>query len=303
MREKIYIPHVIENNKSKNKHYQNKAYLYLLPSLIVAALFYWYPSIKSIVESFLVVNQSGKILGFAGLDNYRRLFSDQAFLHSLKVSLTFILLFVPANTAVTLLAASLTRRPSRHSFIPEYIFFTPVAVSLSAYSLLMREIFRGEASVLNNLLSTTFSGITTPAGAMAVLVVLGIFLDFGLDYILLMCAFRSIDRSVLEAARMDGAGGWRLYWCVEVPMIKETVLVTIFLALKDAILISAPIIILTEGGPYRSTETVMFYYYTEAFRSGNRAVQNALASIVLSVAGVGMCVYSVLKNRRRHFDE
>lgn len=283
---------------SKKTYYQNKAYLYLLPAIAVAAVFYWYPSVKSIVDSFLVVNQGGTVIGYAGLDNYRRLFSDQAFLHSLKVSATFILLFVPANTFVTLLASSLTRRPSRLSFIPEYIFFTPVAVSLSAYSLLMREIFRGESSVLNQLFGTLFSGISTPGGAMAVLVILGIFLDFGLDYILLMCAFRSIDRSVIEAARMDGAGGWRLYWLVEVPMIKETVLVTVFLALKDAILISAPIIILTEGGPFRSTETVMFYYYTEAFRSGNRAVQNALASMVLTMAGVGMSVYAILKKRK-----
>ncbi len=296
--EKEYIPHVSFKKSGKKKHFQNKAYLYLLPALTVAAAFCWYPSVKSIVESFLVVNQGGKVIGFAAFDNYRRLFSDQAFLHSIKVSVTFILLFVPANTFVTLLAASLTRRPSRLSFIPEYIFFTPVAVSLSAYSLLMSDIFRGEASVLNNLFSTAFSGITTPAGAMAVLVILGIFLDFGLDYILLMCAFRSIDRSVIEAARMDGAGGWRLYWCVEVPMIKNTVLVTIFLALKDALLISAPIIILTEGGPYRSTETIMFYYYTEAFRSGNRAVQNALASIVLLIAGAGMTVYSIFKRKK-----
>ncbi|MCR5760680.1 MAG: sugar ABC transporter permease [Sphaerochaetaceae bacterium] len=284
-----------EKKTTKKYHSQNKAYLYLLPAITVAALFYWYPSLKSIVESFLTVNQSGKILGFAGLDNYRRLFSDPAFINSLKVSLTFIALFVPANTFITLLAASLTRRPSRLSFIPEYIFFAPVAVSLSAYSLLMRDIFRGQASVLNNLLGTTFSGITSAAGAMAVLVVLGIFLDFGLDYILLICAFRSIDSSVVEAARMDGAGGWRLYWLVEVPMIKDTVLVTVFLALKDAILISAPIIILTEGGPFRSTETVMFYYYTEAFRSGNRGVQNALAALVLTLAALIMTIYTTYK--------
>ncbi len=113
-----------------------------------------------------------------------------------------------------------------------------------------------------------------------------------------MCTFRSIDRSVIEAARMDGAGGWRLYWNVEVPMIKDTVLVTVFLALKDAILISAPIIILTEGGPYRSTETVMFYYYTEAFRSGNRAVQNALSSLVLTLSGVFLALYLIHRKKK-----
>lgn len=283
------LSHVKRRNDSK-------AYLYLAPAVILAALFCWYPAIIGFVQSFLTVNASGKVLGFAGLANYRSLFSDKAFQNSLKVSLRFILLFVPANTFVTLLAASMTRRKSRFSAIPEYVFFAPVAVSLSAYSLIMKDLFRGTASVINKLFGLKFGWITEPAGAMATLVILGIFLDFGIDYILLMCAFRSSDKSVLEAARMDGAGGWRLFWQIELPLIRETTLVTIFLALKDAILISAPIIILTEGGPYRSTETVMFYYYLEAFKSGNRGVQNALSALVIVIAAIFMALYN---SRRR----
>ena len=275
---------------------ESKAYLYLAPAVILAALFCWYPAIIGFVQSFLTVNTSGKVLGFAGLSNYRSLFSDKAFQNSLRVSLRFIVLFVPANTFVTLLAASMTRRKSRFSAIPEYVFFAPVAVSLSAYSLIMKDLFRGSASVINKITGLKMGWITEPAGAMATLVILGIFLDFGIDYILLMCAFRSSDKSVLEAARMDGAGGWRLFFQIELPLIRETTLVTIFLALKDAILISAPIIILTEGGPYRSTETVMFYYYLEAFKSGNRGVQNALSALVIVIAAIFMALYN---SRRR----
>ncbi len=279
------------------KRNELKAYIYLAPALILAGIFCWFPALKGFVESFLKVNQGGRILGFAGLSNYRMLFADGAFHNSVKVTLKFVLIFVPVNTAVTLLAASLTRRPSRFSALPEYLFFSPVAISLSAYSLLMREIFRGTASVANKVLGTSSGWITEPAGAMATLVILGVFLDFGIDYIILMCSFRSIDRNVIEAARMDGAGGWRLFFQVELPMIRETVLVTIFLALKDAILISAPILILTEGGPYRSTETLMFYYYIEAFKSGNRAVQNALSSLVLLLAAIIMFVTRKAKRR------
>lgn len=292
---KIQILSKLSHVKRRN---DSKAYLFLAPAVILAALFCWYPAIKGTVESFLSVNASGKVLGFAGLNNYRSLFSDRAFQNSVKVTLKFIALFVPANTFITLLAASMTRRKSRLSFIPEYIFFTPVAISLSAYSLLMREIFRGNASVINRITGLDLGWITEPGGAMATLVILGIFLDFGIDYILLMCAFRSSDKSVLEAARMDGAGGWRLFWQIEIPLIKETILVTVFLALKDAILISAPIIILTEGGPFRSTETIMFYYYIEAFKSGNRGVQNALSALVLTVAAIAMAIYCLRRREK-----
>ncbi|MBQ0071353.1 MAG: sugar ABC transporter permease, partial [Spirochaetales bacterium] len=274
-----------------------KAYLFLLPAVLIAGVFCWFPALKSFVESFLRVNAGGKILGFAGFSNYRSLLGDKAFHNSLWVSLKFVLLFVPLNTLLTLTAASMTRRKSRFSFLPEFLFFTPVAVSLSAYSLIMKELFRGKASVINSLFGWNSGWITTPGGAMAVLVILGIFLDFGLDYIMLLCAFRSSDKSIIEAARLDGAGGTRLFLQIEIPLIRETTLVTVFLALKDALLISAPIIILTEGGPFRSTETVMFYYYTEAFRSGNRAVQNALSALVLLLAAATMALYLRRKSK------
>ena len=271
--------------------YRIKPYLFIAPAVILAALFWWFPSAKGFVDSFLTVSNSGRIMGFAGFRNYVMLFSDESFLNSLWTTLKFAVLFVPLNTILTVLAASMTRRKSKLSFIPEYLFFSPVAVSLSAYSLLFREMFRGKASMINRLFGLEAGWITEPTGAMVTLVILGVFLDFGIDYILLMCAFRSLDKNVIEAARMDGAGGWRLLFDVELPMIGKTVMVTVFLALKDAILICAPILILTEGGPFRSTETIMFYYYTEAFRSGNRAVQNALSSLVLAIAALAMIVY------------
>lgn len=285
----VFLLHIFFNVMRKET---KKAYLFLLPALVLSLVFSIYPALSAVAESFLTISNSGKVQGFAFLDNYRILFSDSSFLNALRNTMIFVLLFVPFNTFFTLLAASLTRRKSRHSWSVEYIFFMPLAVSLSAYSLIMKELFRGKSSVLNSIFHTTLGGITTPWGAMLTLVVLGIFLDFGLDYILLLCSFRSIDKSIIEAARMDGAGGRTLFYAIELPQVIHTVLVTIFLAVKDALLISAPVIILTEGGPYRSTETIMFYYYTEAFRSGNRAVQNALSSIILYAVIIFMAVYA-----------
>ena len=290
------LPHVSSAIPLK---YRIKPYLFIAPAVILAALFWWYPSAKGFVDSFLTISNSGKVMGFAGMKNYVMLFSDESFTNSLWTTLKFTLLFVPSNTILTVLAASLTRRRSKLSFLPEYLFFSPVAISLSAYSLLFREMFRGKASVMNRLFGLESGWITEPAGAMVTLVILGVFLDFGLDYILLMCAFRSLDRNIIEAARMDGAGGWGLLFGVELPMIGKTVMVTVFLALKDAILICAPILILTEGGPFRSTETIMFYYYTEAFRSGNRAVQNALSSLVLTIAALAMIIYERRERSRQ----
>ena len=132
---------------------------------------------------------------------------------------------------------------------------------------------------------------------MAVLVMLSVFLDFGLDYILLLSSFRSIDKSVIEAAEIDGCSSIRTLFMIELPQIRPMLLITVFMALKDALLISAPVMLLTEGGPFRSTETVMYYYYLEAFRSSNLQKGRTISTLM---AGVSMILVALASRRRYH---
>ena len=127
---------------------------------------------------------------------------------------------------------------------------------------------------------------------------LGVFLDFGIDYIILLSSFRSIDKSVIEAAMLDGASDERIFFSIELKMVKNIVLAIVFLALKDALLIVAPVTILTEGGPFRSTETIMFYYYIEAFKSNNVAIGNTI-TVILVLLSVAMMSIATSKRSER----
>ena len=274
-----------------------KAYVLLMPSLILAVMFSFYPLIKSVAGSFLTISQQGEVRGFAGLMNYISLFSDPAFPASIRHTLLFILMFLPLNTALTLLAAILTRRKTRWGGIAEYIFFMPMAVSLSSLSLIFREMFRGRVSVINQILDTDIAWLDSPGTALLVLAFLGVFLDFGIDYILLLSSFRKIDRSLIEAASIDGAGSLRTLFFIELPEVRPMLSVIIFLAIKDAIMISAPVMILTAGGPFRSTETIMYYYYLEAFRSGNRGTGSSIATLMAILAGL---IMAAMAARGRH---
>ena len=172
-----------------------------------------------------------------------------------------------------------------------------MAVSLSSISLIFREIFRGRVSIANRILSTDLPWLESPGCAIFVLSLLGVFLDFGIDYILLLSSFRKIDRSLIEAASIDGAGSLRTLFYIELPEVKPMLSVIIFLAIKDAIMISAPVMILTAGGPFRSTETIMYYYYLEAFRSGNRGTGSSIATLMAILAGL---IMATMAARRRH---
>ena len=279
-----------------NKEKNIRAYLFLLPALLLAVLFSFIPLAKSFIGSFLTISQSGKVLGFAGLGNYISLFKNQAFLSSIANTARFTVFFLPLNTLITLVAAALTRKKRRYTAISEFIFMTPMAFSLSALALIFKELFRGRVSVINRLTGLSLEWLDQSGPAMAVLVILGLFLDFALDYILLLSAFRGTDKSIIEAAEIDGASGGKLFFLIELPSIKNILSITIFMALKDAVLISAPVMVLTEGGPFRSTETVMYFYYLEAFRSGNRAVENTIAVLMVVFSSILM---SLISRRRR----
>lgn len=261
-----------------------KAYTYIAPALVIAFMFSIYPFLKTFICSFLTVSQKGKILGFAFLDNYKLLFSDKSFLNSVMNTLLFMVMFVPLNTVFTLSAAALTRKKRKYSAIAETIFFSPMAISLAGASITFSLLFRGRVSIINRIFGISINWLGERMPAMLVLVLLGIFLDFGIDYIILLTAFKSNDKEAIEAAMLDGADNLTLFFYIELPMIKNTVIATVFLAIKDALLIVAPILIVTEGGPFRSTETVMFYYYIEAFKSSNRAVANTLSVVLVSFA-------------------
>ncbi len=275
-----------ERLKFRGMGKRNAAYLYILPAILFALLFSYIPLIRSVGGSFLHISMNGDITGFAGFGNYARLLSDPAFQRSILHTVLYIVLFVPLNTVLTLSAAALTRKGSK----AEFIFFSPAAVSLSAYALIFKEIFRGRVSVINRILGTDIAWLESPGTAMLALVILGVFLDFGLDYILLLSAFRSLDKDVIDSAQLDGAEGLTLLSRIEIPMIKPMLYTVIFMAVKDAALISAPIMILTEGGPFRSTETVMYFYYLEAFRSGNRAVESTIATLMVAISILAMAL-------------
>ena len=273
-----------------------KAFLYLAPALLLALLFCFIPLGKAFIGSFLTISQQGRILGFAGLDNYISLFQDQAFLSSVKHTLLFTVLFLPLNTAITLLAAALLKTKRRFTAVAEYIFITPLAFSLSALALIFKEIFRGRVSIINRIFGLSIAWLDEGIPAMIVLVILGIFLDFAFDYLLLLSQFRGTDKSIIEAAEIDGASGLTLFFRIELPAIQNMLSAVIFMALKDAVMISAPVMVLTEGGPFRSTETIMYYYYLEAFRSGNRAAGTTIAVLMVLFS---ILIMSIISRRRR----
>lgn len=271
-----------------------------MPAVILVAVFSYYPFIKAFISSFFIENQLGEITEFVGLENYKALFSNDFFIQSVKTTFLLSVIFVPVNTILTLAAASFVRRKTRYNELIGALYIIPLAFSMSLLALIFKQIFNPVNSIINRVFNLDIVWLNDRTSAITAIVVLCVFLDFALDYILLLSAFRKIERNIIEASLIDGANEAQRYFRIELPLIVPTLTMTIFIALKDVLLISAPIMLMTEGGPFRSTESVMFYYYIEAFRGHNKAAESTISSITVIFSSLLLIVYSLIQKRRRH---
>lgn len=274
-----------------------KPYLYILPSLLLAVLFVYYPFMTSVISSFFNVRANGSLGSFAGLDNYRKLFSAGIFQESLSNTFLFMFLFVPINIIVIFILVLLTERKRKGIALFETVFMLPMAMGMSSAALLFKYMFNPTTGVVNRIFHINVQWNNEALPAMFSVVFLGVFLDVGLDYILLLSAMRNQDKGPIEAAMVDGASATTVFWRIKLPAILPTLSFILFVSIKDALLISAPIMVMTEGGPYRSTQTVVYYYYIEAFRNSSYSIAAAISTLVFIIAGIIILIAGLLEKK------
>lgn len=274
-----------------------RPYIYILPSLMLALLFVYYPFIRSVISSFFNVRTNGSLGSFAGLDNYRKLLEAGIFQESLSNTFLFMLLFVPINLAFIFLLVLLTEKKRKGCAIFETVFMLPMAMGMSSAALLFKYMFNPTTGVINRIFHSNIQWNNEALPAMFSVVFLGVFLDVGLDYILLLSAMRNQDKGPIEAAMVDGASAAGIFWRIKLPAITPTLSFILFVSIKDALLISAPIMVMTEGGPYRSTQTIVYYYYIEAFRNSSYSIAAAISTLVFIIAGVIILIAGILEKR------
>lgn len=278
-----------------------KPYLLLAPAILLALVFTYAPFIKAIASSFFNVRLDGSLGSFAGLGNYAGLMDNQIFMQSLWNTFRFMVFFVPLNLVLILLAVVLTERQTKLNSVYQTMFMLPMAMGMSSMALVFKYMFRPGIGIVNRLTGVDVQWTNDAGAAMTSVVILGIFLDFGLDYLLLLAAMRNLDKAPIEAARLDGAGEWKVLTRIKLPLASPTIFFILFISIKDALLISAPIMVMTEGGPFRSTQTLVYYYYIEAFRNSNHGTASAVAVLTFLIAAIITGLSMIVDKRSVHY--
>jgi multiple sugar transport system permease protein len=273
---------------------------FLLPFGIVFLLFTAVPIVASLATSLTDMRSTDlrTPLGvdFVGLANYLTLLGDDRFVRSVLNTVVFVVVGVPLTMlAGFVLALTLDSGIRRFRTTFRGLFYAPVVTNVVSVALIWQYAFNQNGTVNEVLAGLGFAGpnwLGDEHLAMPVVILLGIWRNFGTAMLLFLAGFQAVPESVIEAAAIDGAGPLRRLWSITIPLLMPTtLLVSVLLSVFFLQVFDEPYL-LTGGGPLGSTESIALYTYNQ-FGFGNFGVSSAASYILL----VFVVVFSAVQFR------
>lgn len=262
-------------------------WLFLAPTLIGLGLFTFLPILASIALAFFrwdIITDPQ----FVGLDNFAQIAADPTIRVSFLNTIAFVIIAVTLQLALALgLAVLVNTKMSAllRSFFRSVLFF-PLILSAASVSIIMSYLFNENFGLVNHFLNMLGIGnvawLTSPQGAMVVVVLVYVWQNFGFSFLLFLGGLASIPKEVYEAAQVDGATSWRQFWRITFPLVSPTTLVASVMAIISALQIFDQPYVLTRGGPGDSTRTAVMVIYESAFKQLEFGKASAIG-IVLTI--------------------
>jgi multiple sugar transport system permease protein len=257
----------------------------MLPALVILIAFVGWPMISALRLSFTDASGFGRE-SYVGFDNYIQVFTDPDILRTLGNTALYAVGFTPVAIALALGLALLVNNPRlpfrgffRTAFFLPFIVALAVAAFAWTYLLdpqvgLLNYWLRGAGIQLGNVLQD-------PALAMPTVILVAVWKSFGFYMVIFIAGLQEIPASLYEAARMDGAGAWKRFVNVTLPQLNTTMAFVVIFALIAALQAFDQIYVMTGGGPYHTTQTVVMEIYTEGFKKLNLGLASALSYVLL----------------------
>jgi len=281
---------------------RKKVFLLLLPIMLFGIVFVYYPFIRTIVNSFSLVNAKGIIKGFAGLDNWAYTFGRKDFVLALKHTLTIAAVNVPITIIITISLALLANKKRRMSPLYEFLFTLPMAVSMSAACMIFKSMFSPSVGFINYFFGLNLGWFESKDTALAAILILTIWMGIGFNFLLMLSALRAIPEQIIEATKVDGISPLRRIFRVQLPLISPTIFFVLCTNLVLAMMTSAPVIIIMGVSSASSaTNTLMSMMYQSGFSSSDYGLA-AVLSITTFILTLGFTIMSfVFEKRKVHY--
>ena len=274
-------------------------YLLLSPSVLIALAVLIYPLWDGLRASTKFY-RFGKPLRDVGLDNYIRLWSDAQFRNALWVTLRFVALSVGIETVLGLALALFCLREFRGIRLLRTVIIVPMVITPVVVAIVFRLIYASDAGMLTALSEALGGGpvqiLGRPLPAFLGLVALDVWEWTPLIFLILLAGLQSLPVEPFEAARVDGAGPWRVFIDHTLPMLRPVLAVAIVLRTIEAFGTFDQVFVLTHGGPGEATKLLSIYGYDTAFKFQQTGYAAALfATMGLLVLAFALFAVRLLK--------
>lgn len=255
--------------KKINKVQRNEAisgYCFILPAMVPFVLFVLVPILAAIMLSFTNYDLLSAPQ-FIWTKNYARLLSDTRMWQSLWNSVRFMLLSVLGSNFLGLMLALLVNRkmPKLASYFIRLCYFLPVIVSYAYISIIWVSWLSKDTGVINYFLGLIgikpIGWLTDPNISLYTIVLVDIWKNSGLTMIIYLAGIQNINPELFEAARLDGAHGWKLTRRITIPLLSPVIMFNMVISMIGALQIFDPINLMTKGGPGDSSRSIVLYIY------------------------------------------
>lgn len=270
-----------------------QGYLYLIPALLVLAVFMFWPFIQTIFRSLYLTDSFGQMSQFLGFGNYAELFSSASFWNSMVISFQFVLIVVVFGVAVGLLAAILCQKafPGIRFFSTSYAM--PMAIASAGMAMIFQVMLNPTVGIVNKLLGTSTNLLTHPTWSLVVVGILTGWLNSGMNFLYFSSGLASIDDSLYESASIDGANGFQKFTNITIPSLGPTFFFVIVTNVINAFQGFGQINILTKGGPGEATNVIVYDIYKNAFmnyRYGFASAESVVLFVIIMILTIIMFV-------------
>lgn len=272
--------------RRRSSHHTRTAYAFLAPALLVLGLFVIWPMVDALRLSFT----DDSIFGpshWLGLANYRHLASDAGFRGALWHTVVYALVTTPVSVAIALgLAVLLDRRlPGRGFF--RTVVFLPFVASLAIVAIAWTFLFDPQLGFVTHQLARvgidTGQGIRDPHWAMVGIIAVGVWRNVGFFMVMFLAGLQSVPREMYDAAKVDGAGGWQRFTNVTWPLLSNTTMFVTMIGTIFSFQAFDQIYVMTGGGPYFSTETLLMFIYRTGFTDYQMGYASAVSWVLVAI--------------------
>lgn len=278
-----------------------KGWALFSPWIITFVLFWFFPLIYSFILSLTDYRLLAADIDWIGWDNYRRLFADPDFLISLKNSFLFVIGTIPFTTVIALWLALLVNEHIPGRTIFRAAIFMPSITAMVVIALIFSHLY-ARGGYLH--LITQLAGLNPPENgfllstttALPAIMLMDIWIASGYYMLLFLGGLQTIPRELYEAASISGAGRFRQFWHITLPMLRPTMIFILVINSIKSFQVFLEIFVMTKGGPMNATFTGVYFVYETGLRRFDFGYASAAAYVIFAIiAIVSLVQFRLLK--------